>query len=91
MRPSVSKTNKTGEFQKKEFDKSPEVKDVDFQSLEIDKDTETNGETLSGKRPLDPRMNNGGYYPGDVPSPLGWRLSTRVTGPPPTAAAGAAD
>lgn len=37
MRPSVSRTNKIGEFQKKEFDKSPpEVKDVDFQSLEID-------------------------------------------------------
>lgn len=37
MRPSVSRTNKIGEFQKKEFDKSPpEVKDVNFQSLEID-------------------------------------------------------
>lgn len=39
MRPSVSRANKIGEFQneKKEFDKSPpEVKDVNFQSLEMD-------------------------------------------------------
>lgn len=84
MRPSVSRANKIGEFQneKKEFDKSPpEVKDVNFQSLEIDQ-RHKNQWRNTGRLPLDPSTNNGGYYPG-VPSPPGWRLSTRETGPPP--------